>query len=307
MMSQFSVVMPVYNKVGTLKASLTSVYKQTLHDYELIVVDDGSTDGSLELLMQEEQQGHLRLLRRKTPGPGGYAARNFGAEQATGRWLVFFDADDLLLFDHLSCFADAIVENPSICLFINAYQKMEGCQRLPSLMQIPQGVMSRREALAVFSRFDFIHMNGVCIRKELFHKQGGFPVGRYRRGGDVYFWLKMFCQLDEVHYDDTVTSLWLLDHSGVVRNPDNVGPVHPCVHAREECEAALSRCERHYLRAASNRKVLSWAVEKKCLGQSVVMDLGALRLDAMRFRHFYQVISLMLPLPLFERLRVLAK
>lgn len=307
MMPQFSVVMPVYNKASTLKASLACVYRQTRHDYELIAVDDGSTDGSLELLMQEEQQGRLRLLRRSVPGPGGYAARNLGAEQARGRWLVFFDADDLLLFDHLSRFADAIAAHPRIALFVNAYQKMEGHQRLTPVMFLQQGVMSRREALAVFARFDFIHMNGACIRRERFLDLGGFPAGRYRRGGDVYFWLKLLCSLEEIHYDNTVTSLWLLDHSGVTRNSANVGPLHPCLDVRQECEAALSRCERHYLRSAANRKVLSWAVEKKRLGQSVARDLGALSLDAMRLRHLYHVTSLMLPLRLFERLRGLAR
>ncbi|MCK2183068.1 glycosyltransferase family 2 protein [Halomonas getboli] len=294
-MPQFSLVMPVYNKIATLGAALSCVYQQTCRDFELIAVDDGSTDGGLAILEREAAAGRLRLLQRDVPGAGGYAARNLGAREARGRWLVFFDADDLLLFDHLSCFADAIQLHPRLELFVNAYQKMENHQRLPRIGGLPEGTLTRRQALAAFARCDFIHMNGACLRRERFLALGGFPEERYRRGGDVYFWLKTLCALDSMHYDATVTSLWLLDHSGVTRNPENLRALHPSVDARHECEAELGRCERHYLRAAVNRKVLSWAVEKRRLGQSVADDLRALRLGALRPRHLYHAVTLMLP------------
>jgi glycosyltransferase involved in cell wall biosynthesis len=302
-MTLFSVVMPVYNKVATLSASLECLYHQTFRNFEVIAVDDGSTDGSLELLRRHAQAGRLRLFQRDTPGPGGYAARNHGAEQASGHWLVFFDADDMLLFDHLSRFTDAIASHPGIELFVNAYQKMENHQRLPRFEGLPEGVLSRRQALATFARCDFIHMNGACIHRERFLALGGFPERRYRRGGDAYFWLKVLCELEAMHYDDTVTSLWLLEHSGITRDKCSLPHLHPGVDLLVEYERRLTRVERRLLWSAVNRKVLSWAVEKKRLGQSVRPDLGALRLGGMSLRHWLHAATLLVPQPYYDRLR----
>lgn len=294
-MPRFSLVMPVYNRVATLGSALSCVQEQTLRDYELIVVDDGSNDGSLALLEREAALGKLRLLRRASPGLGQHAARNLGAREAAGEWLVFFDADDLLLFDHLSRFADAIQVHPFLELFVNAYQTMEDHQRRPRATAPGSGALSRRQALSAFARGDFLHTNGVCIRRERFIALGGFPEQRYRRGGDAYFWLKALCELDGIHYDATVTSLWLLDHDAPIFDPDDPRAIHPGVDACRECEAELGRCERHYLRAAANREVLSWAIAKRRCGLSVVGDLRALRLRALTPRHLLHVLSLLWP------------
>lgn len=88
-MYKFSVIVPVHNKASTLLDSLSCLYNQTFKNFEIIVVDDASTDGSLQILLQEERKGKLRLFQRDKPGPGGYAARNYGAQQATAEWLVF--------------------------------------------------------------------------------------------------------------------------------------------------------------------------------------------------------------------------
>ncbi|WP_185827615.1 glycosyltransferase family 2 protein [Halomonas nitroreducens] len=303
-MPQFSVVMPVYNKARTLSKSLACIYGQTCRDFELIVVNDGSTDGSLELLAHEEALGRLCLLHRDVPGAGGYAACNHGARFASGRWLVFFDPDDLLLFDHLSRFADAIAQHPGIQLFVNGYQWMGTHYRSSVGKGIAKGVMTRRQALAAYARCDFIHMNGTCIRRERYQALGGFPADHHGRDSDVTFILRALCGLDAIHYDNTVTSLWLMEHEAPVKREALPSTQHPSVEVREACEAGLSRCERYYLRAATNRKILAWAVKKKCQQLPVARDLASLRLGAMRAAQLYQAISLLLPRPWFERMHL---
>ncbi|MBT2772711.1 glycosyltransferase family 2 protein [Halomonas sp. ISL-60] len=302
-MCKFSVIVPVHNKASTLLDSLTCLYNQTFKNFEIIVVDDASTDGSLQILIQEERKGKLRLFQRDEPGPGGYAARNYGAQQATSQWLVFFDADDLLVYDHLSIFANAISENPSINFFVNAFRKMEGNIVVPRSESLQNGVLSRQAALAAFSRSDFIHMNGACIRKSTFMALGGFPVGRYRRAGDVYFWLKVICSLKMVHYDPTVTSMWLLHNSGVVSDKSNMTQTHPCLDLKSELKVGLSWIEKHYLNASINRKILSWAVEKKIAGRSVETDIRSLILFGMRPRQWMTLATLIIPQPYYGRLR----
>ena len=83
--------MPCYNSGKHLKTAVDSVLSQTFKDWELIVVDDGSTDNSLEIL--NDYNGRLKVLRQANQGAG--TARNLGINQATGEYLAFLDSDDL--------------------------------------------------------------------------------------------------------------------------------------------------------------------------------------------------------------------
>jgi glycosyltransferase involved in cell wall biosynthesis len=88
-----SVIMPVYNGECTLEESLRSVINQTLQDWELIVVDDGSIDGTAAILHAFEQK-EFRITVVKTSRTGPAPARNAGLKQARGRYVFFMDADD---------------------------------------------------------------------------------------------------------------------------------------------------------------------------------------------------------------------
>lgn len=96
----FSVVIPVYNKGPHIKRSISSVLNQNYQSFELIVVNDASTDDSVAEVMKFDDQ-RIRLLHRVEPGPGGYAARNLGIKEAKYNWVAFLDADDEWEKDHL--------------------------------------------------------------------------------------------------------------------------------------------------------------------------------------------------------------
>jgi glycosyltransferase involved in cell wall biosynthesis len=91
-----SVVVPIYNKERYLAQCLSSILSQKGAELEVICIDDGSTDSSLKVVAQFEQDSRVRLLRNSTNiGPG--LSRNIGIQSARGRYLQFTDADDLLL------------------------------------------------------------------------------------------------------------------------------------------------------------------------------------------------------------------
>ncbi|MFF0386215.1 glycosyltransferase family 2 protein [Streptomyces sp. NPDC004286] len=92
-----SVVMPVYNSADTLGAAVRSVLTQTHTDLELLVTDDKSSDGSLDLLMEFARQDE-RVLPRSAPEQGGAGrARNLAIERARGDYVAFLDSDDMWL------------------------------------------------------------------------------------------------------------------------------------------------------------------------------------------------------------------
>jgi hypothetical protein len=94
-----SVIIPLYNKAPYIQRALNSVLAQTFRDFELIVVDDGSTDGGADIIARCPDP-RFRLIRQENAGPG--SARNRGLEEAQGEFVAFLDADDEWLSGFLS-------------------------------------------------------------------------------------------------------------------------------------------------------------------------------------------------------------
>lgn len=100
-MAEVSVIIPCHNAAGVIGRALASVQAQTLTDWEAIVVDDGSTDASLDALAPYRADPRIRVIR--LPGNRGAGpARNAGIDGARGRWLAFLDADDEWLPEKLA-------------------------------------------------------------------------------------------------------------------------------------------------------------------------------------------------------------
>ncbi len=90
-----SVVIPVYNRANTITRSINSVLNQTYHDIEIIVVDDGSTDNTYEVVSQiKSKDNRVEIIRSDNNG-GACAARNIGVERAKGEYIAFQDSDDV--------------------------------------------------------------------------------------------------------------------------------------------------------------------------------------------------------------------
>lgn len=92
-----SIIVPLYNRANFIEATLKSVQVQTYAQWEVIVVDDGSTDKSFALACEMAQQDHrIRVIKRQRQPKGGSTCRNIGASMAIGKYLIFLDSDDLL-------------------------------------------------------------------------------------------------------------------------------------------------------------------------------------------------------------------
>ena len=115
---KFSVIIPVYNSAETLPKAIESVLEQSWPAHEIIVVDDGSTDSSLQVA--NGFAGKVRVIQQSNAGVA--AARNRGAESATGDWLAFLDADDWYYPDRLRWHAEWIGRDAGLDFLTGDYE-----------------------------------------------------------------------------------------------------------------------------------------------------------------------------------------
>jgi glycosyltransferase involved in cell wall biosynthesis len=110
----FSVVVPVYDRAHTVGTALESVLSQTEHDFEIIVVDDGSHDDP-ESVVRAVNDPRIRFMRQKNGGGG--AARNAGIDLARGRFVAFLDSDDVFLPHHLAAMRRLLADTDGIAAY----------------------------------------------------------------------------------------------------------------------------------------------------------------------------------------------
>jgi len=106
----FSIIMATYNREHIIKRAIKSVINQKFKDWEFIIVDDGSTDKTLEVLKGVETNPKIKLLKRLHEGQ--YSARNVGIKIAKGRYITFIDSDDEYKPEHLLTRAEYLKKNP---------------------------------------------------------------------------------------------------------------------------------------------------------------------------------------------------
>jgi glycosyltransferase involved in cell wall biosynthesis len=93
-----SIIIPLYNKQNSIGKTLESILSQSFNNYEIVVVDDGSTDNSVSVV-EDINDDKIHLFQKKNGGPS--SARNYGVQKALGEWILFLDADDVLEKDTL--------------------------------------------------------------------------------------------------------------------------------------------------------------------------------------------------------------
>lgn len=122
-----SIVIPLYNKQDAICESVESALSQTIADIEVIVVDDGSTDNSLDILSNFSDK-RLRIIHKNNGGVS--SARNHGINNAKGEWILFLDADDILLPNCLEILYGLINRYSTIAASANFYIESQGRRKI---------------------------------------------------------------------------------------------------------------------------------------------------------------------------------
>ena len=190
---KFSVIIPVYNKADTIFAAVQSVYAQTVDDYEIIVVDDGSIDHP-EIVLAELRSEKLRVISQENGGVS--VARNTGIANAKGEYICFLDADDLWKPNHLEILNQLIEKYPRSCSFITSHEVILPNGSIIHSSGALDGFSEDFETddlLAILNRtsYSVVHTNSICVsRVMLVREKIQFKPG-VRIGEDTDVWYRL--------------------------------------------------------------------------------------------------------------------
>ncbi len=183
----FSIIIPAYNRGKLLKIALNSVFAQTFSDYEVIIVDDGSTDGTKEIVSAAKRK-NLSYVYQENQGPA--AARNRGLKAARGRFVCFLDSDDRFCREKLKITRGYIKRYPQYKIFHSEEVWYRNGRLLPQKKyhQKPQGACFPRAL-----KLCCLSISTAAIQKRLFDRVGNFDVN-LPAGEDYDFWLRATCR-----------------------------------------------------------------------------------------------------------------
>lgn len=180
----FSVIIPLYNKELSIKNTIQTVLNQSFMDFEIVVVNDGSTDSSIDVV-ESINDRRIRVIHQQNKGVS--AARNKGIRVASNDWIVFLDADDLWDDRHLTVIFDMISAFPKDRVFCTSHTKSKISKTEPPSDEV---VVIDNYFREVLRHVDFFWTSAVCVKAEVFEEIGYFPEG-ISRGEDLDLWARI--------------------------------------------------------------------------------------------------------------------
>jgi succinoglycan biosynthesis protein ExoO len=259
-------VIPLYNKEPYIARAISSVLAQTKPVDEIIIVDDASTDGSVERL-KAFPDPRIRVLRRTDPQQRGLpATRNLGIQSATSRWIALLDADDRWHEDFIEESEKLMAQASDRVGFI-----FTGWESVWSDGAVTRDAYSARRDGQGLRRLDLddfvsawldldacpVFPSGVVIRRDTLHEAGLFQE-RCRRGEDKEMWLRVLAITDALS-SPRVCSSYYRDIPGAMNDTITTNVRHCLCATLEEMIARASGTRRRLLMRLFNHQVIEYA------------------------------------------------
>lgn len=240
---EVSIIVPLYNKVNEVERAIDSIFAQTTQDFELIIVDGGSTDGSLDVIKKYEKDPRYHLVYQVSKGVS--SGRNEGISIAKADLVAFLDADDEWLPDFLETILSLREKFPEAGIYATAYIPVFGshAQKL-RLVEIPEspwsGFLTSYFLSTALAKTPPFAPCCVAIPKTTFQNIGFFnPTSRI--GEDTEMWAKIALKLPVAYTSKTCAKYnWISDNKAT----DTFAPIihHPFFTYVEKLEKSELYC-----------------------------------------------------------------
>lgn len=232
-MTRFSIIIPCYNGERWLADAIRSCVHQTARDLEVIVVDDGSTDGSHAVATTAAQaDARVRVIRQDNQGVG--AARNAGLAIVSGEYVNFFDADDLLAPDKLAVQGAVLDENPRLDCVLCDGSGIDADGRV-----VMDHLVDPRRLAGPVPLFDLFFSGGQfpplipLLRRRVAIAAGGFDADRRVAGwADTAFWLRVGLTGASYHFVDSRLCRYRIHAESMSANREAMEQAAECMYAQ---------------------------------------------------------------------------
>lgn len=212
MTATVSVIIPTYNRASMLLEALESIFEQTYPVHEIIVVDDGSTDNTREVV--ENYRDRVSYIYQQNAGPA--SARNRGLSQATGDYITFLDSDDLYLPRKIEKQVQYLAEHPSVAMVYSSFKwvTLNG----EHIQTIPAKLTGRVHHEMIWSK-QLIATPSVMFRREILPTIGLFDV-TLRILEDQDYWLRIAANYEIGAIEDVILQIRLHSADNLKRDPN---------------------------------------------------------------------------------------
>ena len=239
-----SVVIPTFNRKKIIPRAIDSVLGQTYKNYEIIIVDDGSTDGTVDSIKKlYNDKVHITLQKNQ----GASSARNRGIKEASGKYIAFLDSDDEWVSSKLETQMAFLDQNPEIAMICGRTYRADNIKKVNSYLE--------REIIgSLFSTLyshSFVSTPTVIAKKDILETLGGFDIN-YKSAEDFDLWLKITHDYQCAFFPDLVAI--------VNRGRDNLSKDKITLHLH-----ALDILEKHY-----DKSIIPRNVYKKAMSDSKI-------------------------------------
>lgn len=195
-----SVIIPLYNKAHTIVNTLNTVLNQTYQNFEIIIVNDGSTDNGIEVIKQNFNDSRIRIINQSNAGVS--AARNRGIQESHGTWISFLDADDEWMPDYLETVAQ-ITNNCNDNLIIITGRFQQNFKTKIRSFNIPKKYKDKISEIKFFENpHVFVHISATTINaaalKKNFKQWGSFIEGQ-KSNEDFTFLFKVALHMKTIY------------------------------------------------------------------------------------------------------------
>lgn len=217
-----SVVIPVYNAEKTVSKCLDSILQQSYHEYEVVIIDDGSTDGTADICLDycNRYQGRIRYNKQKNSGPS--AARNLGIRNSKGKYIAFVDSDDTVDAEMIGTML-AFAEKHNAEMVICSYW-MHNCGKINAVrFAYPEGFYQGGDAKTL--AISLLNMNDNEIkpyswlrltRKTVFTDNDLWFNEKLIRSEDYHLWTRVHFLIDRAYYLSQTQLYHYIDNSGSI-------------------------------------------------------------------------------------------
>lgn len=179
-----TVLMPVYNASRYISNSIRSILNQTFREFEFLIIDDGSTDNSEEIISSFSDS---RINFKKIPRSGLSAALNYGLKTAGGDWIARIDADDLNTPDRLMIQNDFIIKNPGFDVVSSRSVYFRDPCEILFLLKVPEYDSEIKKYLSLHNP---VNHSAVLFNKKAVSENGGYDE-RFRCFEDFELWYRL--------------------------------------------------------------------------------------------------------------------